>query len=179
MTTLVRPERIKFSSYPPPRAAGWLDDNNSTPLQRAIVERALLDDGINEDPIGSNRGIRIDQYLRRAGVPEPLIQTGKGWWCAAWVGAVFRDCECLLPRDYASCDAWLPFIEPTPVIGAAILYGVRGNAHHIGIVARLQPIVLTIEGNRGYAGTTNDGQAVDLGPTRRTDILGYIHSLAA
>ena len=35
--------------------------------------------------------------------------------------------------------------------------------------------MLTIEGNRAFAGTSNDGVAVDIGPPNRKDILGYIH----
>ena len=156
-----------FPGHEWPRVAGWLDDSNSTELERKIVERALRDDGINEDPIGSNRGTRIDRYTREAGLTPPV------WWCAVWVGAVFRDCGCLVPVGYPSTDRWLPYLTDTPRIGSAILYGVRGNAHHIGIIARLHPLVLTVEGNRGYAGTTNNGQAVDLGPQKRTDVLGY------
>jgi hypothetical protein len=161
------------------RQAGWLTPDNSTPLGRNIVERAFRDVGILEVPLGSNRGVRIDEYLRRAGVPESLITSGKGWWCAAWAGAMFADAGAKVPRDYASCDSWLPFVQPEPMIGAAILYGVRGNAHHIGIVVRLDTDVLTIEGNRAFAGTaSNNGVAVELGPLARRDVLGYIHPQA-
>lgn len=147
--------------------AGWLDQSNSTELQRKIIVRAFADIGILEVPLGSNRGKRIDEYTRRAG--SPLAS----WWCAIWAGAVFRDVGALVPEGYPSCDKWLPYLQREPVLGSAILYGVRGNAHHIGIVARLSPLVLTIEGNRGYAGTTNNGVAVDIGPLQRKDILGY------
>jgi len=50
---------------------------------------------------------------------------------------------------------------------------VKGDAHHIGLRVRLDPMILTIEGNRGFAGTTNNGVAVDLGPLNRKDVLGY------
>lgn len=163
-----------------PREAGWLvpgPGGNCTELQHQIVLRALKDNGIQENPLGSNRGIRIDRMTRRAGYEPPQ------WWCAIWVGAVYVDCGALVPDWYGSTDRWLPFIESKPCIGAAILYGVRKkgpvvadmNSHHIGIVAMLSPMMLTIEGNRGYAGTTNNGQAVDLGPPNRSDILGYFH----
>jgi hypothetical protein len=158
-----------------PAEAGWLvPGDNCTKLGYAIVLRAMKDVGILETPLGSNRGVRIERYLRRAHVPESLITTGKGWWCGAEVGAVFLDCGVPVPADYASTDAWLPFLEPTATIGSAVLYGVRGNAHHIGIIARRAPMVLTIEGNRGFAGTTNNGVACDIGPMQRTDVLGYI-----
>ena len=35
-------------------------------------------------------------------------------------------------------------------------------------------MVLTVEGNRGFAGTTNNGVACDIGPMQRKDVLGYI-----
>src|SRR5688572_4806695 len=166
---------------PDPRLAGWLADHNSTPLQRRIVERAMLDDGIQERPAGSNRGVRIDRYTIAARLPVPKDpKTKEGWWwCAIWVGAVFRDCGVLVPLDYPACDAFLPHLVKKCVPGAAVLYGKPGDAVHIGIVASViegenRP-GLTIEGNRGYSGITNNGQAVDLAPCNRKDILGYFH----
>lgn len=158
-----------------PRDAGWLvPRENCTALQYATIARAFKDVGIRENPPGSNRGTRIDRYLREAGVPEDMIKAGRGWWCAAFVGAVFRDCGIPVPAGYASCDAWLPYVTKTPAVGAAVLYGVRGDAHHIGIVVRLDPMD-TIEGNRSFAGTTsNDGVACDYGPMMRRDVLGYV-----
>lgn len=159
-----------------PNLAGWLvPGENCSTLGYAIVQRAFDDIGILEVPLASNRGVRIERYLRRAGVPEDVIAAGKGWWCAAFVGAVFVDCGVPVPSGYASCDAWLPYVEPEPAVGHAVLYGVRGDAHHIGIVVRLEPMVLTIEGNRAFAGTTNNGVACDLGPMLRSDILGYVN----
>jgi hypothetical protein len=92
-----------------------------------------------------------------------------------------------VPRGYPLTDTWLPWVIDEPAVGAAILYGLRKkgpvrpdmDAHHIGIVVRLEPVLLTIEGNRGYAGVTNDGVAVDIGPVVRNDILGYFHPVAA
>jgi hypothetical protein len=168
---------IKRTAQPDPRICGWLADHNSTAFQRRIVERAMLDVGILETPLASNRGVRIDAYTKRAGLPIPKNKTtGEGWWwCAIWAGAVLIDSGSYVPQDYAACDSWLPYLDKTPTIGSAVLYGVRGDAHHIGIIARLEPMVLTIEGNRGYAGTTNNGIAVDIGPMMRRDILGYFH----
>lgn len=174
MPTLIHP-----AAHDWPATAGWLvAGQNCTALQLAIVLRAMADVGILETPLGSNRGVRIEKYLRRAGVPESLITSGKGWWCAAEVGAVFADCGVPVPQDYASCDAWLPYLQQEPAIGAAVLYGLkkggRADAHHIGVVVRLEPMRLSIEGNRSFAGTTNNGVACDLGPINRTDILGYV-----
>ncbi len=156
-----------------PRTAGWLHEGNSTALARAIVIRAMADIGILEVPLASNRGTRIDAMTKRAGSPLG------SWWCAIWAGAVFADCRALIPVGYPAVDAWLPYMQREPVIGSAVIYGVRGDGHHIGIVVRLEPLVLTIEGNRGFAGTTNNGVAVDLNPMQRRDILGYVHPRAA
>jgi hypothetical protein len=171
----------KFAPQPWPRTAGWLHEGNSTALGRAIVLRAMADVGILEVPLGSNRGKRIDAMTRRSGAPLG------SWWCGIEVGAVFADCGALVPEGYAATDNWLPYVVKEPVIGAAILYGLRkpgpvvnwGNAHHIGIVVRLEPMVLSIEGNRAFAGSSNNGVAVDIGPVLRTDILGYFHPRAA
>jgi len=169
---------VTLKAEPWPRDAGWLvPGGNCTELQQQIVLRALRDNGIQENPRGSNRGIRIDRMTRWAGLEPPV------WWCAVWAGRVFIDCGALVPDGYPSTDRWLPFVEKTPCIGAAVLYGLKkpgpivtwGDSHHIGIVAMLDPIVLTVEGNRGYAGSTNNGQAVDMNVLNRSDILGYFH----
>jgi hypothetical protein len=163
-----------------PRTGGWLVVGETvSAIGWSIVSRAFADVGIREVPPGSNRGTRIERYLRRAGVPEDVIKAGKGYWCAAFVGAVYADCGLPVPAGYASCDAWIPYLSPDARVGSAVLYGLRKagglDAHHVGIVVRLNPID-TIEGNRAFAGTTsNDGVACDYGPMLRRDVLGYIH----
>lgn len=165
-------KHFPIEGWPP--VASWLNAQNSTDLERAIVYRAFADVGILETPLGSNRGKAIDRYAQRAGSPLG------SWWCALWTGAVLADCNVLIPTGYPSTDAWLPYVQPDPAIGAAILYGVHGDAHHIGLVVRLDPMMLTIEGNRSFAGSaSNNGVAVDLGPVIRRDILGYYHPRTA
>lgn len=168
-----------------PRDLGWLvPGENCTALGYRVCQRALRDLGILEVPRASNRGTRIDAMTRRAGLEPPV------WWCAVWAGIVFADAGAQVPQGFPLTDEWLPHVTQKPSVGAAILYGLKkagpvvswGNAHHIGIVVRLpepgQPLMLSIEGNRGYAGTTNDGVAVDIGPVLRTDILGYVAPVA-
>lgn len=181
MTMLAR----KAEAWPGP--FDWLPKGVDQ-LRLSILERSRLDVGILEDPPASNRGERIDRYLRRAYVPESLIEAGKGYWCAAWVGAMWVDAGAKVPRDYASCDAWLPYLvkcslAELPKVGQpgdAVLYGVPGDAKHIGILWRLSPSVLSIEGNRGLAGgKTNNGIAVDVDLVTRADVLGVIRPLRA
>lgn len=175
-------------AQPWPRELGWLvPGENCTDLGYKICQRALRDVGILEVPNGSNRGGRIDAMTIRAGLKPPV------WWCAVEAGTVFADCNCVVPRGYPLTDSWLPFVREgrwnaVPQPGDAVIYGLRrrgpivewGDAHHIGIVVRVpekargQLITLTIEGNRGLAGTaTNNGIAVEIGPMVRGDILGY------
>lgn len=157
-------------------------------LRLAVLERSRLDVGILEVPPASNRGDRIDRYLRRASVPEELIKAGKGYWCAAWVGCMFIDAGALVPRDFGACDAWLPFMAPASLStlrnvgkpGDAVLYGKRRpdgtlDAVHIGILWRIEPEILSCEGNRGLGSKpTNNGVAVDVHAVNRGDVIGIV-----
>lgn len=156
------------------------------PLRLAILERSRMDVGILET--APNRGERIDRYLRRAGVPESVITAGSGYWCAAWAGCMWIDAGAKAPRDFASCDAWLPYAIPCTLAdlpklaqpGDAVLYGVEGDARHIGILWRLAPFVLSCEGNRGLGGgKTNNGVACDVDRVTRTDVLAIVKPVKA
>jgi len=171
--------RKKLPAAPFPVPASWLPA--TTPDANArVTRRALAYCGILEVPAASNRGVEIDRWLRWANVPESLITAGRGWWCAAFVGGVLREEGLAAPLDYASTDAWIPYLAPGHVAeaGDIVLYGLKKNgkpdAHHIGLVVRRTPQMLTVEGNRAFAGTSNNGVAVDVGPMQRTDVLGYI-----
>lgn len=58
---------------------------------RDLGERALAyawqeyKAGVREVPRGSNRGPKVDVYLRTSGLAESAIQSGRGYWCAAFV----------------------------------------------------------------------------------------------
>jgi hypothetical protein len=181
MTMLAR------KAHPLPEAFGWLPAGTDQ-LRRRILMRSLLDVGILEEPRASNRGPRIDAYLRRAFTPEPIIEAGKGYWCAAAVGAWWMDAGAKVPRDHGSCDAWLPYLVPCTLAtlatlgqpGDAVLYGKPGDAVHIGILWRLSPQILSCEGNRGLGATsTNNGTAVDVHEVTRGDVLGVVRPITA
>lgn len=170
---------------PWPAAMEWLGAGVD-PLRVRILERARLDVGVLEE--GENRGPRIDRYLRRCFVPEPIILAGRGWWCAAGVGAWFVDAGAKVPQDYGSCDAWLPFMVPATFDtlatvgrpGDAVLFGVPGDAKHIEVLFRTAPRVLTIGGNKSFgAAVSNNGDAVDVHALTRRDVLGVVRPIAA
>jgi hypothetical protein len=157
-------------------------------VQRAIVRAAMDVAAVVEEPLGSNRGPMIDAYLRNAHVPDAVILAGKGYWCAAAVGQWWEDAGLPTPSGRASCDRWMTWAKETrrwsttPVLGAAVLYGVPGDARHIGLVVRLAPLVLSIEGNTTIeSGFDRNGNAVALKIVDpRTDpILGYCLPLPA
>lgn len=179
-----------------PRKFGWLVPGyNCTQLAFDLLMRADRDIGILEVPNGSNRGTRIDAMAARAGFPPPKDPKAAGpYWCAIAAGCWAADVGLMVPKGFALTDEWLPYVktgkwDAKPAPGDFVLYGLRragpvvswGDAHHIGIVARVaepalgQLITVTIEGNRSFAGTaSNNGVAVDIGPMTRRDILGYV-----
>ena len=151
-------------------------------IQRAIVERAIRDVGMLEDPPGSNRGADIDALNAGAHVPPG------SYWCASWVGSVWRDCGAEVPVGYASCDHWMAWAKQTnrwtlhtAAPGCAVLYGKPGDATHIGIVIRTSPLTLSLEGNTTVEGSAfeRNGTAVGLKVVNDRDpVLGFCHPLA-
>jgi hypothetical protein len=148
-------------------------------LERSIIDAARHHLGVCEDPQGSNRGPEIDAWNLAAGVPLA------SFWCASFVAAMYRACGAETPskgRD-ASCDEWMAMGKrlgswrAAPSLGAAVLYGVPGDAKHIGIVVRLTPLVLSVEGNTTVEGSKieRNGTAVALKIVDKTDpVLGYV-----
>ena len=166
-----------------PALCPWLPAN-LRPRVMALCWRAHTDIGVCEVPERgqwTNRSPYIDEMLREAQVPESIIVSGKGYWCAAWVGRVYRDCGMRVPQGWASCDNWMTWAKAkglwrtTPGYGYAVVYGVPGDAQHIGIVTRPDPVLCSVEGNRGLSGAyTTNGIAVDFGPVVTARVLGYI-----
>lgn len=162
-------------SAPARHLADWLPD--ATPaLNAAIVRRALTDVGLLEMPPGSNRSPRIDEYNRAVG-----SDVGS-YWCASALSAWFREAGARTPpTSAASCDAWLSwatrcgYLSSRPVEGAAVLYGVRGDASHCGVVVRLTPLRLTVEGNTSLSRYDRNGYVVTLKRLEDDRVLGYVH----
>ena len=60
------------------------------------------------------------------------------------------------------------------MIGAAVVYGKPGHASHIGVVVRLEPLLLSVEGNTSLDGFSSNGVAVDLKLVSQRRVLGYV-----
>lgn len=156
-------------------------------MARLICYEAHHSIGIRESPSGSNRGPQIDQWLRESKLPESVIVSGKGYWCAAWAGAIWKKAGFqALPAGYYDCDVLWRWARQTgrfnkvPAYGAMVLYGktTPPDAHHVGIVLDTALPVMTAEGNTTVQGSTfeRNGTAVALKIIDAADpVLGYIH----
>lgn len=153
--------------------------NTTNDLVRRVITRARCDVvQVVETPLASNRGTEIDEYNTRAHAPLG------SYWCASALSAWWEDAGLQVPRTgRASCDSWMAWGKETgrwsatPALGAAVLYGVPGDANHIGLVVRLSPVVLSIEGNTSInPGFDRNGVAVMVKQVNleSTRILGYV-----
>lgn len=169
--------------------ARWLP-TDFDPLRRAIVERAMMDDGILEMPPGSNRSGVIDAYCTACGSPLG------SYWCAAAVWTWLKDVGAAVPEKLGgSCDAWLNWGEglllrrpagQLPVEGDVVLYGSGRDAHHAGVVIRVyhdavRTLILSKEGNTSIGGTTvtRNGLAVVTKAVDEKAVLCYLSVKAA
>ena len=163
-------------------SASWLPFTTDPRLLSA-VEHALDSVGICEVPPGSNRGAFIDAWVRDAG--SPLGSP----WCACAVRFWWTTSGMEVPPSGAgSCDVWMKWAQrtarwtSTPQVGSLVVYGKPGDARHIGLVVRTDPIVLSVEGNTTVEGaefdSSREGRVVSLKEITKTDaVLGYIRPL--
>ena len=161
-------------TLPQLQLARWLPADAS-PIGRFIVERALKDIGIVEEPPGKNRGREIDAYNLAAKVPVG------SFWCASAVAAWWRDVGLEVPAYPAGCDEWMKWAKATgrwsaqPAIGAAVVYGKPTDANHIGVIIRIEPVLLSLEGNTTIGVHDRNGIAVALKRPDLARVLGYVH----
>src|SRR5258708_24148864 len=132
---------------------------DSEPLVGAALDFALLHIGVCEVPPGSNRGPEIDAWAQEFGSPVG------SYWCALSVGKARKMGGLWIPsHDVGACNEWVVqgtragLVTKDPVPGAAVVYtngqvvsGGRDDgqqdAVHIGLVLRVQPALLSVEGN--------------------------------
>ncbi len=150
-----------------------------TPLVAAVLGVARKEVGVMEDPIGSNSGPRVNQYLASVGDASGLA------WCAAFVYWCFQQASSSIKipnpatRTAGAMDVWneagtrgirrIATAEaancPGLVQPGMIFVIATGGGHgHVGLVEKVAGVVLTtIEGN------TNDGGSREgIGVFRRT-----------
>jgi len=130
-----------------------------SPSVRRTLDCALSNVGVCEIPPGSNRGPEIDAWAREFGSPLG------SFWCALAVGRARKEGGLWIPsHDVGSCDEWVcqarqaKLVSGTPAPGAAVVYAngkqlAAGryagqlDAVHIGLVLRVEPVLMSIEGN--------------------------------
>jgi len=157
----------------------------------AAIEYALAHVGVCEDPIGSNRSPEIDAWATE--FDSPLGSA----WCALAVGKARKEGGLWIPsHDVGSCDEWVlqasraGLLTHTPEPGAAVIYTngrriVGGrydgqlDAVHIGLVMRVQPALLSIEGNTGLGAFDREGYVQALKQVDEKRVLGYVAARAA
>ena len=161
------------------------------PSVSAALEFALLHVGVCEDPVGSNRGPDIDAWANEFGSPPG------SYWCALSVGKARKTGGLWIPsHDVGSCNEWflqasragLTRSEPEP--GAAVIYTnhnrVAGgrydgqlDAVHIGLVLRVRPVLLAIEGNTVISAFDRNGFVQTLKEVDRDRVLSYVAAVVA
>src|SRR5690606_20742521 len=170
--------------------AAWLRPDTSQ-LRQDLIRRAMCDIGICETPPGSNRSGRIDEYLRASGLAESEIVAGRGYWCAAAMGAWCREVGAWVADRCYSCDEWLVqarrqgrvrSVGVNPAMGDLILYGAGNDAVHCGVVIRTvwypaSRLILSVEGNTSVGGSTvsRNGIAVAMKSVDENRVLCYVN----
>jgi hypothetical protein len=137
-------------------------------LARAALAVAQTQIGVMEDPVGSNRGPMVDQYLR-------ATDTAPGkFWCMAFIYWCFQQAAAQLgvantfPRTAGCLDAWnrsanfrvqqsAARANPALVVpGSIFIFDHGGGLGHAGFVVEQRSGALrTVEGNSNDNGSSN------------------------
>lgn len=116
--------------------------------RRAIVQVACSQVGVVESPLGSNRGIEVDAYLRPSGLSAVP-------WCAAFVSWVLREAGIDALGQYHVSAAQLlrslrPVVSGDKQPGDVFGWVNPDGTGHVGFVIGLGDaldVVATVEGN--------------------------------
>ena len=167
-------------------ATDWLFGTDLSAGVHNALYFALTHIGVCEVPPGSNRGPEIDSWATEFGSPLG------SYWCALAVGKARKAGGLWIPLDnVGACNEWVlqgtkdGLTTTTPVPGAAVVYGnathVAGgrydgqlDAVHIGIVLRVDPVLLSIEGNTTIEGESRNGWIQTLKEVNKAHVLTYI-----
>jgi hypothetical protein len=153
---------------------------------RTAIDFALSHVGVCEDPVGSDRGPEIDAWAREFGSPLG------SYWCALSVGKARKTGGLWIPsHDVGACNEWVlqatraGLIRKDPEAGAAVIYTngkkvVGGrydgqvDAVHIGLVLRVEPVLLAIEGNTVISAFDRNGFVQALKEVDKSRVLSYV-----
>jgi peptidoglycan hydrolase-like protein with peptidoglycan-binding domain len=141
-------------------------------LLKEALRVAAAELGVMEDPLGSNSGPRINQYLASVGLNAA---DGSFPWCAAFIFWCFREASASLNvqnpavRTAGALDTWnqagirgirriaTAEASETPAVvqpGVVFVISTGGGNGHVGLVERVDGVVLTtIEGNTNEGGS--------------------------
>lgn len=150
------------------------------------IDWALGHIGTIEDPLGSNRGPELDEWCKEAGSPLG------SYWCAIALWKSRKAGGLWVPdRDVASCDEWVyQALRANKVIsqavpGAAVIYtngekltdgryAGQLDADHCGLVERVTPKRLSIEGNTTLGKYDRNGIVMTLKEVNSERVYFYI-----
>jgi hypothetical protein len=153
-------QKLDSSAGPVAPAPG---PGGSSVSEKAVLI-ALTQDGVREQPLGSNRGPEVDAYIRSTGLNPPA------YWCMAFVYWCFQRAAAQLGATNpmyktASCSdlyAWAKprgLVKSTPQRGDIFLVrgGADGRTHqHTGLVVEVSGGTMkTVEGNSNDDGSSN------------------------
>jgi hypothetical protein len=165
-----------FAVTPP---CPWLNVMGPGRVAELVIREACAALGVLEVPLESNRGPEVDAWNKLAGAPPG------SYWCAAFAGAMWRKAGLTLPAGYASCQVLMRWAQTTgrwtphePSLGAMVFYGDAAGAHHVGLIVRMMPAWLSVEGNTTFSAQfSRNGIGVELKQVVPGDprVLGFAH----
>lgn len=159
----------------------------SSSLLNKTLDIARSQIGVMEDPLGSNRGPQVDQYLKSVGL-------GPGFfWCMAFVYWCFNEASKQMDRpnpmvrtggcirQWNECNAKkIKGMEAlnNPLLvkpGHVFIMDHGGGMGHTGIVSTVEGgIIRTIEGNSNAGGSRNGIGVVELNRKINTIKKGFV-----
>jgi uncharacterized protein (TIGR02594 family) len=114
--------------------------------RRRVVQVACSQVGVRESPLGSNRGVEVDAYLRPSGLSAVP-------WCAAFVSWCLREAGLDVPKYHVSAASLLRSLRPavSPALPGDVFGWVNPDGTgHVGFVVGVGDaldVVATCEGN--------------------------------
>lgn len=120
-----------------------------------LIEVAVSQIGVCEEPKGSNKGQQVEAYLKSVGLPG-----GNPWcmafvvWCCKKIGlSAGVPTSGSVMQSWKSCKLAYRVNKSTPKPGDIAIFDYGGGKGHTGIVESVEgSVIKTIEGN-----TNNDG----------------------